>query len=79
MHRIKNVLTKLVFKKSLGDQGTWLPLFVRLPNGHPPSFPSGTTFSRAISALPRYVRSAVTYIYTLPRPAVAEHLAHPIA
>jgi hypothetical protein len=25
------------------------------------------------------VRPAVTYVYTLPRPLVAEHLAHPIA
>ncbi len=25
------------------------------------------------------VRSAVTYVYTLPRPSVAEHFAHPIA
>jgi|TARA_B110000908_G_scaffold171386_1_gene233950 hypothetical protein len=47
---IKNALTNRVLKKSLGDQGTWLP-----------------------------VRLAITYIYTLPQPAVAEHLAHPIA
>ena len=64
MHRIKNVLTNRVLKnwsgllrirscrfaRSLGDQGTGLP-----------------------------VRLAVTYIYTLPQPSVAEHLAHPIA
>lgn len=25
------------------------------------------------------VRLAVTYLYTLPQPSVAEHLAHPIA
>ena len=50
MNRIRNVLTEMVLKNSLGDQGTWLP-----------------------------VRPAVTYVYTLPRPSVAEHLAHPIA
>lgn len=26
MHRIRNVLTEMVFKNSLGDQGTWLPI-----------------------------------------------------
>ena len=49
MHRIRNVLTEMVFKNSLGDQGTWLS-----------------------------VRPSVTYVYTLPRSLVAEHLAHPI-
>jgi hypothetical protein len=34
MHRIRNVLTKMVLKNSLGDQGTWLPLFPRSPKGH---------------------------------------------
>jgi len=50
MHRIRNVFTNWVFRKRLGDQGTWLP-----------------------------ISPAVTYIYTLLRPSVAEHLAHPIA
>ena len=50
MQRIRNVVTQIVFKDSLGDRGTWLP-----------------------------VGSAVTYIYTLLRSSVAEHLAHPIA
>tara|TARA_B110000003_G_scaffold274202_1_gene313620 strand:+ start:1208 stop:1435 length:228 start_codon:yes stop_codon:yes gene_type:complete len=49
MHRIRNMLTKRVLKKSLGDQGTWLPN-----------------------------RPAVTYVYTLPRPALAEQLARAI-
>ena len=26
MHRIRNVLTHRVLKKSLGDHGTWLPI-----------------------------------------------------
>jgi hypothetical protein len=26
MHRIRNVLTNRVLKKSLGDHGTWLPI-----------------------------------------------------
>ena len=50
MHRIRNVLTNRVLKKSLGDHGTWLP-----------------------------IRQAVTYVYTLPLPSVAEHRAQPIA
>ena len=50
MHRIRNVLTNRVLKKSLGDHGTWLP-----------------------------IRPAVTYVYTLPLPSVAEHRAQPIA
>jgi hypothetical protein len=50
MHRIRNVLTNRVLKKTLGDHGTWLP-----------------------------IRPAVTYIYTLPLPSVAEHHAQPIA
>ena len=50
MHRIRNVLTNRVLKKSLGDQGTWLP-----------------------------IKPAVTYVYTLPLPSVAEHIAQPIA
>ena len=50
MHRIRNVLTNRVLKKSLGDHVTWLP-----------------------------IRPAVTYVYTLPLPSVAEHRAQPIA
>ena len=50
MHRIRNVLTNRLLKKSLGDHGTWLP-----------------------------IRPAVTYVYTLPLPSVAEHRAQPIA
>jgi hypothetical protein len=34
MHRIRDVLTKRVLKNSLGDQGTWLPVFPRSPKGH---------------------------------------------
>ena len=52
MHRIRNVLTNRVLKKSCfasGDHGTWLP-----------------------------IRPAVTYVYTLPLPSVAEHRAQPI-
>jgi hypothetical protein len=49
MHRIRNVLTNRVLKKSLGDQGTWLP-----------------------------IKPALTYVYTLPLPSVAEHRPQPI-
>jgi hypothetical protein len=50
MHRIRNVLTNRVLKKSLGDQGTWLP-----------------------------IKLAVTYVYTLPLPSVADNRTQPIA
>ena len=50
IHRIRNVLTNRVLKKSLDDHDTWLP-----------------------------IRPAVTYVYTLPLPSVAEHRAQPIA
>jgi hypothetical protein len=57
MHRIRNVLTKMVLKNSLGNQGTWLPMFPRSPKGHPSRSPFITV--RASLRLTIYARVAL--------------------
>ena len=64
MHRIKNVLTNRVLKKWSGLLRIRSCRIARNLGDHGTWLP---------------IRPAVTYIYTLPLPSVAEHHAQPIA
>ena len=64
MHRIKNVLTNRVLKKWSGLLRIRSCRIARNLGDHGTWLP---------------IRPAVTYVYTLPLPSVAEHRAQPIA